>query len=185
MLKHLAILLATLAAFAFSLDMLHQLIGWTSPWMVLMLFLCFLGLAKIADPIYKLKVPAPLRALRPWELRGEVYRRLGVAGFGRLLRNTPLRFLNLTVYVSSGRRDPRLISRQLESAEASHFWAGLALVPYLAMCVFNGEWNVLGAFFAVEVLGNAYPIMHLRSVRGRIDRLLVRHVPLQLLHPGA
>ena len=61
----------------------------------------------------------------------------------------------------------------------------LALVPYLAVCVFNGEWNVLGAFFAVEVLGNAYPIMHLRSVRGRIDRLLVRHVPLQLLHPGA
>lgn len=185
MLKHLAILLATLAAFAYSLDMLHRLIGWTSPWMVLMVFLCFLGAAKVADPIFKLRIPASLRALRPWELRGDVYRRLGVAGFGKLLRNTPLRFLNTTVYVSRERRDPRLIARQVESAEACHFWAALLLVPYLVACVLDGEWRVLGAFLAVEILGNAYPIMHLRSVRGRLDRLLVRHVPLQLLHPGA
>ncbi|HXF77586.1 MAG TPA: hypothetical protein VN598_01875 [Usitatibacter sp.] len=174
--KHVGILLATVAAFAFSIRMMSQVIGFTSPWMVLLLFFCFLGLAKIAEPVYMLKLPASVRGLRPWELRGDVYRMLGVPGFGALLRNTPLRFANTTVYVSRQRRDPALICRQVESAEAIHFWGTLVLVPYLAFCLWTGRWNVLGAFLAVQVIGNAYPIMHLRSVRGRLDRLSRRAV---------
>jgi len=181
--KHLAVLAGTAVAFGFSIFMFQQVVGWSSPWMVLLLFACFLGLAKMAEPVYMLKLPAGIREVRPQESR--VYAGLGVPQFGALLRNTPLRFLNTTVYVSRGRSDVARIARQVESAEAIHFWGAIALVPYLAACVFHGKWNVLAAFAAVQVLGNAYPIMHLRSVRGRLDRLLVRHVPLQLLHPRA
>ncbi|HSS28455.1 MAG TPA: hypothetical protein VLL50_10920, partial [Usitatibacter sp.] len=183
--KHVAILIGTVLAFGFSLFMFRQAVGPSSPWMVLLLFLCFLGLAKVAEPIFVLKLPRVFREVRPWEARGRMYRALGVPGFGRLLRDTPLRLLNTTVYVGRGDRDPARILRQVESAEAIHFWAAIALVPYLMACIAAGRWNVLGAFVAIEVLGNAYPIMHLRSVRARVPRLLVRHIPLQLVHPGA
>ena len=172
--KHVAVLLAVILAFGFSVYMFQQAVGPTSPWTVLLLFFCFLGIAKFLEPIYMLKLPAGIREVRSWEIRGKAYAMLGVPGFGALLRNTPLRLLNTTVYVSRQRRDPRLISRQVESAEAIHFWSAWVLVPYLAWCLAAGRWNVLGAFLAVEILGNAYPIMHLRSVRGRIDRLVRR-----------
>ena len=183
--KHAAVLLATLAAFGFSIFMFRQAFGFSSPWMVMLLFFCFLGLAKVAEPIYMLKLPAVVREVRPWELRGGVYRKLGVPEFGALLRNTPLRLLNTSVYVARDRRNLGGIARQVESAEAIHFWAAMALLPYLALCLAGGSWGALGGFVAVEVVGNAYPIMHLRSVRGRLDRLLIRNVALQLLHPGA
>jgi hypothetical protein len=169
--KHVAIFVATLGAFGFSIMMMSQVIGFSSPWMVLMLFFCFLGLAKVAEPIYMLELPASLRRLRPWELRGGIYAKLGVGGFGALLRNTPLRLANTKVYVSKERRDPFVICRQVASAEAIHFWGAFVLLPYLALCLWFGKWSVLAAFLAIQVVGNAYPMMHLRSVRARLERI--------------
>ncbi|HUL95055.1 MAG TPA: hypothetical protein VLT89_03530 [Usitatibacter sp.] len=140
------VLLATVVAFGFSIHMMAQLIGYTSPWMVLMLFMCFLGLAKMAEPVYMLKLPAWYRALRTWERAGEVYRKLGVRQFGTLLKDTPLRFMNLTVYVSGDRRDLRRICRQVESAEAIHFWSAILLLPYLVLCIWTRTWAPLGWF---------------------------------------
>ena len=173
--KHVTVLLATLLAFGASMLMLQRAVGPASPWMALMLMLCFLGLAKVAEPIYVLKVPARLRRIRPWELPGRLYRSIAVPEFGALLKKTPLRVLNLSVYVSRNPRDPLHIYRQIESAEASHFWASVLLMPYLVFCAWSGKWLVLGSFLIVQIVGNAYPIMHLRSVRGRLDRLRRRH----------
>jgi hypothetical protein len=148
--------------------MMQRAIGLASPWMGLMLMLCLLGLAKVAEPFYLLKMPGWLRHLRPWELRGDLYRRLAVPEFGALLRNTPLRFLNSSVYVSEQRRDLARIVRQVEAAEASHFWAALLLVPYVVLSARSGSWAVVAGLLLIEILGNAYPIMHLRMVRGRL-----------------
>jgi len=148
--------------------MMQQLIGLASPWMVLMLFFCFLGLAKIAEPIYMLKLPRGIRAIRPWELQSDLYRKLAVPQFGTLLKSTPLRLLNTSVYVSRNRRDRSSISRQVESAEAIHFWAAILLLPYLVFGLWQRRWGALAGFAVVEIVGNAYPIMHLRYVRARL-----------------
>ncbi len=175
--KHVTLLVATVLAFGVSMLMMQSAVGLASPWMALMAVFCFLGLAKVADPIYALKVPASVRELRPWELRGAVYRKVGVPAFGALLRNTPLRVLNTTVYVSGNHRDPLLVLRQVESAEACHFWAAMLLTPYLVWCALSGRWVVLGAFLAVQIVLNMYPILHLRSVRGRLERVRRRRNP--------
>ncbi len=169
MVKHALLLLATVLGFAVSIAMMQRAVGPASPWVALLCFLCFLGVVHIADPIYALKMPASLRTVRPWEMRGTIYRRLGVPGFGTLLRDTPLRYLNTRVYLSGDRRDriPRL-RRQLESAEAAHFWGALLLMPYVAWCAWSRRWDAFGWFVVLQVLGNAYPVMHLRSVRGRL-----------------
>ncbi len=128
----------------------------------------------MADPIYPLRAPATVRLLRPWELKGNVYRRLGVPQFGALLRNTPLRVLNLDVYVARQRGDLARIHGLLESAEAAHFWAAILLLPYMVYCAWSGRWEVFAWFVLAQIVGNAYPIMHLRLVRGRLDRVMRR-----------
>jgi hypothetical protein len=108
--------------------------------------------------------------VRPWELQGELYRGLAVPQFGALLRNTPLRVLNTSVYFAPGRPDPLQVRRHLESAEASHFLAAVLLVPYVIFCGWSGWWGVVAGFLIVEIVGHVYPILHLRWVRGRLER---------------
>jgi hypothetical protein len=171
-LKHWLRLIVTALAFAFSLAMMGRAVGPASPWMVLLVMMCFLGLAKIAEPIYLLKMPGRLRSVRPWELKGKIYRSLRVPEFGALLRNTPLRLLNTSVYLSGEKPDVRRILRLVEAAEASHFWAGVLLTPYLFYCAWTGRWAVLGVcLIVVQVVGNIYPILHLRWTRGRLERM--------------
>jgi hypothetical protein len=172
MLKHATVLLATFLAFGASMLMMQRAIGIASPWMVLLFFFCFLSLAKVAQPIYMLRLPESVRGIRPWELEGDPYRRLAVPQFGLFLKRTPLRLLNSSVYVSRSRPDRSSICRQIESAEAIHFWAAILLMPYLVFGLWARKWGVVAGFAAVQIFGNAYPIMHLRYVRGRLDRIL-------------
>jgi hypothetical protein len=171
---HVLALLGVMLAFGVSFALLSRVIGITSPWLVLLLMFYFLGLAKVAEPLFILRVPRTLRALRPWELKGHVYRRLQVLRFGRLLRQTPLRYLNTAVYLDRQRRNPHHVRLQAESAEASHFWAAVLLLPYIGFAGWSGMWKVVAGFSLVQVLVNIYPILHLRYIRGRLDRVLRR-----------
>jgi hypothetical protein len=60
----------------------------------------------------------PLGGVRRWERRSAWYRVLGVRDFGRLLRRSPLRFLNRHVYRVASHDGKRLLG-ELEGAEAS------------------------------------------------------------------
>jgi len=172
---HVLALLAVLFGFGVSFAMLIRVIGTSSPWLVLLLMFYFLGLTKVAEPLFMLRMPSRLRLLRPWELDGRLYRRLGVPGFGRILRQTPLRYMNTAVYLDGKHGDPLQVRVGGESAEASHFWAAVLLMPYIGIAALNGTWEVVAWFSLVQVLVNVYPIMHLRQMRGRLDKLLRRN----------
>lgn len=93
-------LVATAIAFGASFFMLQGVIGIDSPWLGLLAMFYFLGLAKVGEPLFALRVPKPLQRVRPWERSNGAYQRLAVPGFGRLLRQTPLRYLNPAVYLA-------------------------------------------------------------------------------------
>jgi hypothetical protein len=158
--------------FAKSFAMLRQVVGADSPWLGLLLMFYFLGLTKVAEPIFTLKMPGGLRAIRPQEREGALYRKLLVPQFGQLLRDTPLRYLNLAVYVKKGRPDLRTVARYVEAAEASHFWGAVLFAPYIAYLFLKGRPWVAGFFLLVQVFFNVYPILHLRIVRDRLERHL-------------
>ncbi|MDR7100651.1 MFS family permease [Lysobacter niabensis] len=176
-------LVAVLLGFAVSFVLLGQVIGTTSPWLVLLLMFYFLGLAKVAEPLFVLRMPAALRPLRRWEREGHVYRRLGVVGFGRLLRRTPLRYLNSAVYLDRARRHPGQVRHRAESAEASHFWVAVLFMPYVVFAALGGMWSVAAWCLLAQVLVNVYPILHLRHVRGRLDRIIGRMDAAQTMKP--
>ncbi len=169
-------LVATAAGFAVSFVLLERVIGGSSPWLGLLAMFYLLGLAKVAEPLFMLRMPARLRELRHWEKRGAVYRRLLVPGFGRLLRNTPLRHLNNDVYLAQKRPDLHGTCRRAEAAEAVHLLAAVAFTPYIAYLWLQGQAAIVALFLLVQVLVNIYPIMHLRIARGRLDRLLHKRI---------
>ncbi len=173
----LARLVAVTAAFGISLYLFSQAThaGFTSPWFVLLAMLCLLGLTAFARPLFLLRTPRWLRRVRPWEIKGELYRSLGVLAFGRVLRRTPLRLLNPEVYLRHYRDEPAQLSTQLEGAEAAHYLAAAFVLPYMAYAAAQNWWTILFWFMVVQVLGHVYPILHLRWVRGRMERLSERH----------
>jgi 2-iminobutanoate/2-iminopropanoate deaminase len=171
---HALILSAVVAVFGVSFKLLSGVIGLDSPWLILLLMFDFLAIAKVAEPLFRLRMPGALRPLRDWEREGNVYPRFGVAGFGRLLRRSPLRYLNAAVYLDRDRRDLREVRLWAEASEASHFWVAVLLMPYIVFAAVKGMWGVVAGFTLVQLIVNVYPILHLRHVRGRMDRVLRR-----------
>lgn len=169
-LRDLLIWLAMAAAFGFSLRMLGRALGYASPWFSLEVMLCILGLSAVARPLFRLRLPRGLRDVRDWESRGRVYQALAVPAFGTLLRRTPLRALNSQVYLSGAHNDASEVSTQIEAAEAAHWWAALGLMPGIAYATAQGRVKDLLVLALAQVAMNVYPILHLRWVRGRLQR---------------
>ena len=170
---------AVAAAYAVALPAIRRAIplDLASPWFVVVAMVCFLGLAFVAQPLVMIRMPSPLRTIRAWEIDGGVYRALGVPAYGRLLRRTPLRLFNRDVYLQDGLPDTRRVGAELEAAEASHFWAAVLVVPYMVHAAIAERWIALLGVSLAQALVNAYPVMHLRLSRHRLDRLASRMEP--------
>ena len=182
---HALALLSAVLVFGVLLALLSTVLGITSPWLPLLLMFYFLGIAKVAEPVFMLRMPRALHELRHCEHRGDLLRRLRVLGFGRLLRQTPLRYLNSRVYLNRQRGDPLRVRRQAESAEATHFWAAVLFMPCIALAAVTGKWSIVAWFSLAQVLVNIYPILHLRHIRGRLDRAIRRIGVAQAGREGA
>jgi Glycosyl-4,4'-diaponeurosporenoate acyltransferase len=169
-LRDLIVLLVVAAAFAISLSQFRRAFGVASPWFGLMVMLTFVGLVAFARPLFLLKLPAFLRKEREWETKGRLYKALRVPVFGELLRRTPLRYLNSLVYLKQN-PDPSIVQAQIESAEAAHLLAAAIVVPYMAYACVRSWWSAVAWLMVVQIAFNLYPILHLRWVRIRINRL--------------
>jgi hypothetical protein len=171
-LRDVLILLAVAIAFGVSLTLFRSVVGFTSPWFALTIMFSFLGLVAFARPLFLLRLPSWLREVRVWEMRSSLYRVLGVPAFGELLRRTPLRYLQPLVYLRRYPGDPTKVQAQIEAAEAAHFWAAALVIPYMVFACVQNWWGVIFWFMVVQVVGNLYPILHLRWVRGRLTRVI-------------
>jgi len=172
--RNIFAVIGTVAGFAISLALLQRVIGSSSPWLGLLMMFYFLALTKVARPLLMLRMPSSIRSVRPWEKEGTFYNRVLVSSFGKLLRETPLRYLNSDVYLDHQQTNLPKVSRQAEAAEAAHFWAALLFTPYIGYVWLGGHPPEALVFLLVQITFNIYPIMHLRMVRGRLDHLLRR-----------
>lgn len=166
--------LGTVLGFGVSLKMLARWLGPSSPWLGLAVMVDLLGLAKVTEPFYLLRMPAPLRNVRPWEQPDALYRRLGVPHYGRFLRETPVRFLNLDVYLAGRRMEVARLYQKAEAAEAAHFWAAAFFTPFIGYVAARGSLRDAAVLVLVQFFFNLYPILHLRMVRGRLAPLVQR-----------
>jgi len=168
------VLMATVLVFGASFALLGSVIGMNSPWLMLLLMFDLLGIAKVAEPLFRLKMPGPLHSVRRCERAGNAYRRLGVPEFGKLLRRSPLRYLNAGVYLAARHGDLDEVRVRAEGSEANHFWVAVLFTPYVLYAALEHQWQVAAWFTLAQVVVNVYPILHLRHVRERLARTLAR-----------
>jgi len=101
-------------------------------WLGLLLMFYFMGLAKVGEPLFVFRMPPFIREVRDWEAKGDVYQRMGVQRFGQLLRASPFRLLNTSVYLANRPWDLHSLYRHAASFEATsccadawrRFWQG-------------------------------------------------------------
>jgi len=157
--------------FGITLTLLARAVGFTSPLFAVVASFNILGLLAFARPWIVLKLPRPLRPVRPWEVKGDLYRALGVSIFGTLLRNSPLRYLNSAVYLDRWHGDGAAVCNEMEIAEAAHLWDIALTIPYVVYVVIQHRWSALFWITIFNLVVNVYPVLHLRWVRGRLTRV--------------
>jgi hypothetical protein len=67
--------------------------------------------------------------------------------------------------------DPSVVQAHIESSEAAHLLAAALIFPYMTYAGIQGWWSAVGWITLVQIGFNIYPILHLRWVRIRINRL--------------
>ena len=164
-----AIMLAFVSgAFGVSLTLLAQIGGTGSPVFAGIVIFVIMGWTGFAHPMMNFGVPRASRFVSARELGMTSSNWSGVPAFGALLKGTPLKRLSPAVYLRRFPRDPVGVARHLEAAEAVHLWAIVFSVPYLAYLGVNGFRGAVGVSLGCHVIGNFYPILHLRQARGRL-----------------
>jgi hypothetical protein len=95
----------------------------------------------------------------------------GVKSFGVLLRRSPLRHLNPSVYSRRPGRDFSRVEPRLVAAEIVHSWSGsISAVMLLAWLSF-GFVAAFATGFIAWLLEDIYPLLHLRYTRYRLAKV--------------
>lgn len=133
-----------------------------------------MGLLRFVHQVHGFRTPGYFRRLREWEHSAERQRKLGVLAWAWILRHSPLRLLNSLVYLKRRPESPAFVLLQVEAAEACHFWAFFAALPYLAYALLHECWVAVVVVCVVQIVGNAYPYLHLRYTRCRLSGFIIR-----------
>ena len=122
------------------------------------------------------RLPDAYHRLRPFELDGRVYERLGVRVVKRLLRRGPLAVFNPANDLPAERSPERLahLDQRMRDAEAAHALLFVATLGVVAHALARGWWTAAALTLLFDVLLNGYPVMLQRYNRALLRR---RHGP--------
>lgn len=122
------------------------------------------------------RLPDAYHRLRPFELDGRVYERLGVRVVKRLLRRGPLAVFNPDLHLPAERSPERLahLDQRMRDAEAAHALLFVATLGVVAHALARGWWTAAALTLLFDVLLNGYPVMLQRYNRALLRR---RHGP--------
>ena len=112
--------------------------------------------------------------LRPFEIDGRLYRRLGVVTLKRLLFKSRIELLNFSAKLSRGRAGLHAFEHGIRDAETDHAIALLVMLVLTIHAASNAWWALVGWLLLTNVVANVYPIMLQRHNRARLRPVLER-----------
>lgn len=120
--------------------------------------------------VMPIRLPERFHRLRPFELDGQIYERLGVRSFKRALRRGPATWFNPSLHMPAIRTADSLarLDAAMRNAEATHALLFVATLPVVAHAVGRRWWAAAAWTLGLDVLLNGYPVMLQRYNRGRL-----------------
>lgn len=173
-LLHIAVLLTGSMALGVSMLLFARVFGASSAVFAATTTVLVAAWTGMLHTVFPLYLPAAIREVGRSELRFLRWRWSGVAGFGVLLRKTPLRHLGGPVFLATCDHASDRVLRGIQEAEAIHVWSVLFCAPWVMFWFWQEMWLSVAASVAVHSLINIYPILHLRMSCGRLERVTAR-----------
>jgi Glycosyl-4,4'-diaponeurosporenoate acyltransferase len=118
------------------------------------------------------RLPERFHRLRPFELDGRVYERLGVRVAKRMLRRGPLSVFNPRLHLPR-ERTPEHIARleqKMRDAEASHAILLMVTLAPVVNAAVRGWWLAATSTLAFDLIVNGYPVILQRYNRALLQR---------------
>jgi Glycosyl-4,4'-diaponeurosporenoate acyltransferase len=112
--------------------------------------------------------------LRPFEIDGRLYRRLGVVTFKWLLFMSRVELVNFSARLSHGRTGLYGLERGIREVESDHATALLVMVVATLHAAMNAWWALASWLLLTNIVANVYPIMLQRHTRARLLPVLER-----------
>jgi hypothetical protein len=164
---------AITAAVVIALCWMERLLGYRSPAFALNLHFLLMTGAVFVDKLWAPNLAGSRFAVSDREV--QLYRRLGVVAFMRVLRRigwtSALR--DPTVFDGT-RRTVSSYERATRHGENAHTWLFLVAMGPIAWSIASGWWDAAFWIGTMNVVFHLYPVMLQRTQRARLTALLVR-----------
>ncbi len=164
-----ALIVWSLDAFGFRSPVFAFLLNWlTMSWVVL-----------VGQAIH-FALPAGYYAIKTFERTGQVYERLGVPFFKKLVRRGPLAIFSPTLRFPKDKSITALqhLDHEMRKAETGHVLVFLLMLLFISYALFNAWFDAVGWMLVFNVLINGYPIMLQRYNRIMLQDLIQRQCEL-------
>lgn len=132
-----------------------------------------MGLAFVTWLIVPVRFGRSYYRVHAFERSGRLYEYLGVRHFQRFLRAVGA--MNPWLRYRPGPTASSTLVAATEGSETAHLLIFLMLVVVSGIFVRRGWWDTAGWLLLFNILHNAYPVLSLRAVRARADRLFGSH----------
>jgi hypothetical protein len=126
-----------------------------------------MGFAFVIWSVVPIRFGAGYYRVHRFERSGALYERLGLRVFQRVLRRSGLQWLRYAPGPGAG----ATLAAATHGPETAHLVIFIVLSVVTVHAVSRGWWDTAGWLVLFNVLHNAYPVMSLRYVRVRTERL--------------
>jgi hypothetical protein len=138
------------------------------PWFALVVVWVPMTALGTISHVVPLRLPQRFHRLRPFEIDGRLYERLGVPVFKRLLRRGPATWFNPRLRMPAIRDADSLdrLDAAMQTAEATHAVLFAATLPVVVHAIGRRWWAAAAWTLVLDLLMNGYPVMLQRYNRG-------------------
>ena len=114
--------------------------------------------------------------IRAFERTGQVYERLGIRLFKRLVRRGPLSIFSPTLRFPKEKTISALrhLDDEMRKAEAGHLFAFVLVLLFSSYALLRGWFDAAGWMLAFNIIIDGYPIMLQRYNRIKLKDLILR-----------
>jgi hypothetical protein len=149
------------------------------PWFALAVVWAPMTALGTISHVVPFRLPERFHRLRPFEIDGRTYERLGVRVAKRLLRRGPATWFNPRLRMPASRDTVSLarLDAAMRTAEATHAVLFVAVLPVVVYAMARGRRAAAAKTLVFDVLLNGYPVMLQRYNRGRLELSRPRVAP--------
>ena len=161
---------ATLFLIAWSVDSF----GFRSPIFAFLLNWLVMAWIAIVGQVIHLSFPSAYYDIRPFEQAGQVYERVGIRLFKKLVRRGPFTIFSPTLRFPPEKTASALrkLESEMRKAETGHTLIFILMWLFVGYAVLNGWLDAVVWILFFNILINGYPIMLQRYNRIKVEELI-------------